>query len=102
MRVDEHDGVGVDACGDLLQDQVDGLEQIGAHGRAVRARFGLIGVERRLERGVVRQRLGLRTQLALASRLGGGKQPLGRLEIRGDRLPNLIAYGERDDDEYDA
>ena len=60
-----------------------------------------IGVERRLERRVVGQRLGLRAQLALARRFNRGEQPLRRFEIRRDRLPDLIADAERDDDEDD-
>ena len=100
--VDKHDRVGVDASGDLLEHQVDGLQQIGAHDRAVGARFSLVGVERRLERRVVRQRLGLRAELPLTSRFDGRKQPLRRFEVQRDRLSNLVPHAERDDDEHHA
>jgi hypothetical protein len=101
-RVHEHDRVRVDACGDFLENQVDGFEQIGAEERGVGAGFRLIRVERRLERRVVGQRLGLRAQLALAAGLHRRKHPLRRVEVRGDRLANLIAHAEGDDDEHHA
>ena len=97
--VHEHDRVGLDACRHSLEHEVDRLQQIGAHGRAVGLRFGLICVERGFERGVVRQRFGLAAELVLASRFDGGKQPLRRFEIRRDRLPHLVSYAERHHDE---
>ena len=87
--------------GDLLELAVDRRQQLRLDRVAAGPRLGLVGVERRLERRVLGERRRLRHQLALAPGLERREHPLAGLQVRGHRLPHLIADADADDDEDD-
>ena len=65
----------------------------------VRPGLGRVRVDGGLQRRAFGQRRRLSLQLALAPGLDRRENPLARLEIRRDRLPDLIANADGDDDE---
>ena len=101
VGVDEHERVGFDARATFLSSR--SIVSSSWSPRRIRgdARFGLIGVERRLQRRVFGERRGLHPHFALTPRLERREHPLAGLEVAGHGTPHLVAHAERDDDEDD-